>query len=196
MSSLRFKAIDNLATSMADKIPGAAKITAIFGENVFTLKTAREFLSDEAYKSLAASIKGGKKIDRAVANQIASGMRQWAESKGVTHFTHWFQPLTGATAEKHDAFFTIKSDGTPIEEFDSGALIQAEPDASSFPSGGIRAPFEARGYTAWDPSSPAFIMEIGSGKTLCVPTIFVSYTGETLDNKAPLLKSLEALNHA
>src|SRR6201990_1668389 len=196
MSSLRFKAIDNLTTSEVTQVPGAAKITAIFGENVFTLKTAREFLSDEAYKSLMASIKGGKKIDRAVANQIASGMRQWAESKGVTHFTHWFQPLTGTTAEKHDSFFTIKSDGTAIEEFDSAALIQAEPDASSFPSGGIRATFEARGYTAWDPSSPAFIMEIGSGKTLCVPTIFVSYTGETLDNKAPLLKSLEALNHA
>src|ERR1700755_355364 len=196
MSSLRFKAIDNLTTSEVTQVPGAAKITAIFGENVFTLKTAREFLSDEAYKSLAASIKGGKKIDRAVANQIASGMRQWAESKGVTHFTHWFQPLTGTTAEKHDSFFTIKSDGTAIEEFDSAALIQAEPDASSFPSGGIRATFEARGYTAWDPSSPPFIMEIETGKTLCIPTIFVSYTGETLDYKAPLLKSLEAMNKA
>ena len=116
-------------------IPGAAKITAIFGENVFTLKTAREFLSDEAYKSLLASIRNGKKIDRLVANQIASGMRQWAESKGVTHFTHWFQPLTGTTAEKHDSFFTIKSDGTAIEEFDGAALIQQESDASSFPSG-------------------------------------------------------------
>jgi glutamine synthetase len=177
-------------------IPGAAKITAIFGENVFTLKTAREFLSDEAYKSLLASIKSGKKIDRAVANQIASGMRQWAEGKGVTHFTHWFQPLTGTTAEKHDSFFTIKSDGTAIEEFDGAALIQQEPDASSFPSGGLRATFEARGYTAWDPSSPAFVMEIGAGKTLCIPTIFVSYTGESLDYKAPLLKALAALDKA
>ena len=156
-------------------IPGFAKITAIFGENVFTLKTAREFLSDEAYKSLQASIRNGKKIDRVVANQIASGIRQWAEGKGVTHFTHWFQPLTGSTAEKHDSFFTIKSDGTAIEEFDGAALIQQEPDASSFPSGGLRATFEARGYTAWDPSSPAFVMEIGAGKTLCIPTIFVSY---------------------
>src|SRR6201994_3376576 len=195
MSSLRIKAIDHLTTFEGGPIPGAAKITAIFGENVFTLKTARKFLSDEAYKSLTASIKGGKKIDRTVANQIASGMRQWAEAKGVTHFTHWFQPLTGTTAEKHDSFFTIKGDGTPIEEFDGAALIQQEPDASSFPSGGIRATFEARGYTAWDPFSPAFIMEIGAaGKTLCIPTIFVSYTGETLDYKAPLLKSLEALN--
>src|ERR1700755_2028793 len=196
MSSLRFKAIDNLTTSNGTDVPGTAKITAIFGENVFTLKTAREFLSDEAYKSLLASIKGGKKIDRTVANQFASGMRQWAEAKGVTHFTHWFQPLTGTTAEKHDSFFTIKSDGTPIEEFDGAALIQQEPDASSFPSGGLRATFEARGYTAWDPSSPAFIMEVGAGKTFCLPTIFVSYTGESLDYKAPLLKALASLDKA
>jgi glutamine synthetase len=197
MESLRFKAINDL-TSSSNAIPFEAptKISAIFGENTFTLKTAREYLSDEAYKSLVASIRGGKKIDRSVANQISAGLRQWAESKGVTHFTHWFQPLTGTTAEKHDSFFTIKSDGTSIEQFDGDALIQQEPDASSFPSGGIRATFEARGYTAWDPSSPIFIMEIGSGKTLCIPTIFVSYTGETLDYKAPLLKSLEALNKA
>ena len=193
--SLRFKALNNITyNNSTNSVEASAKVTAIFGQNVFTLKTAREYLSEEAYKSLAASSKGGKKIDRAVANQIASGVRQWAESRGVTHFTHWFQPLTGATAEKHDSFFTIKGDGTPIEEFDSAALIQQEPDASSFPSGGIRATFEARGYTAWDPSSPAFIVEIGNGKTLCIPTIFVSYTGESLDNKAPLLKSLEALN--
>lgn len=198
MQTLRFKAINDLSASANGhkKVQGSSKITAIFGENVFTLKTAREFLSDEAYKSLTASIRGGKKIDRAVANQISAGLRQWAESKGVTHFTHWFQPLTGATAEKHDSFFTIKSDGTPIEQFDGDALVQQEPDASSFPSGGLRATFEARGYTAWDPSSPAFIMEIGQGKTLCIPTIFVSYTGESLDYKAPLLKALEALNHA
>ena len=197
MESLRFKAINDLSTqSNGLAVEGSTKITAIFGDNVFTLKTAREFLSDEAYKSLNVSIKGGKKIDRAMANQIAAGLRQWAESKGVTHFTHWFQPLTGTTAEKHDSFFTIKSDGSAIETFDGDALIQQEPDASSFPSGGIRATFEARGYTAWDPSSPAFIMEIGHGKTLCIPTIFVSYTGETLDYKAPLLKSLEALNKA
>ncbi|MFT3936064.1 MAG: glutamine synthetase III [Chitinophagaceae bacterium] len=195
--SLRFKALNNITyNTQTSNVEASTKVTAIFNQNVFTLKTAREFLSDEAYKSLVNSSKGGKKIDRAVANQIASGMRQWAESRGVTHFTHWFQPLTGATAEKHDSFFTIKSDGTPIEEFDSAALIQQEPDASSFPSGGIRATFEARGYTAWDPSSPAFIVEIGNGKTLCIPTIFVSYTGESLDNKAPLLKSLEALNKA
>ena len=193
--SLRFQAIGTLkAESGAGSAVGSSKITSIFGENVFTVKTAREFLSDDAYKSLVTSIKGGKKIDRANAGGIANGMRAWAEAKGVTHFTHWFQPLTGTTAEKHDSFFTLKSDGTAIEEFDGAALIQQEPDASSFPNGGIRATFEARGYTAWDPSSPAFIIEIGHGKTLCIPTIFVSYTGESLDYKAPLLKALEALN--
>jgi glutamine synthetase len=197
MESLRVKAINDLSTKTLDVVlDGSEKITAIFQENVFTIRTAREFLSDEAFKSLSGSIKGGKKIDRAVANQIAAGLRQWAELKGVTHYTHWFQPLTGSSAEKHDSFFAIKGDGTAIEQFEGDALIQQEPDASSFPSGGLRATFEARGYTAWDPSSPPFIMEIEPGKTLCIPTIFVSYTGETLDYKAPLLKSLEAMNKA
>lgn len=195
--SLRFNAISSISNENERALPQfSTKITGIFGESVFTLKTAREFLSDEGYKSLTTSIRGGKKIDRAAASQIANGIRAWAESKGVTHFTHWFQPLTGTTAEKHDSFFTLKSDGTAIEEFDGAALIQQEPDASSFPSGGLRATFEARGYTAWDPSSPAFIIEIGKGKTLCIPTIFVSYTGESLDYKAPLLKALESLNKA
>jgi glutamine synthetase len=197
MESLRFNALKNLTNNPAEvKVSGPAKITAIFNENVFTLKVARQFLSDEAYKSLSASIKSGKKIDRTMGSQVANGVKAWAESKGVTHFTHWFQPLTGLSAEKHDSFFTLKGDGTPIEEFDGGALIQQEPDASSFPSGGLRATFEARGYTAWDPSSPAFIMEIGQGKTLCIPTIFVSYTGESLDAKTPLLKALVALDKA
>jgi glutamine synthetase len=195
--SLRFNAIKSLQNNPNDVVVAAStKVTAIFGESVFTTKTAREYLSDEAYNSLVTSIRGGKKIDRTVASQIANGIRAWAESKGVTHFTHWFQPLTGTTAEKHDSFFTLKSDGTAIEEFDGAALIQQEPDASSFPSGGIRATFEARGYTAWDPSSPAFIMEIGYGKTLCIPTIFVAYTGESLDYKAPLLKALAAIDKA
>ncbi len=160
--SLRFHALTNLQTS-GTAVPeqeSFSKITALFAENVFTHQTARQFLSEEAYKSLMASIKAGMKIERPMANQIANGVRAWAESKGVTHFTHWFQPLTGSTAEKHDSFFTIKSDGTPIELFEGDALIQQEPDASSFPSGGLRATFEARGYTAWDPSSPAFIMDI------------------------------------
>ncbi len=194
--SIRFNALQNLQTSSGVLPESFTKITALFAENVFTHQTARQFLSDEAYKSLMSSIKSGQKIDRSMANQIANGVRAWAESKGVSHFTHWFQPLTGSTAEKHDSFFTLKSDGTPIEQFEGDALIQQEPDASSFPSGGLRATFEARGYTAWDPSSPAFIMDIGDGKTLCIPTIFVSYTGQSLDYKAPLLKALEALNHA
>ena len=197
MESLRFNAINHLSGLGKEiSVEGADKVTKIFGENVFTLKTAREYLSDEAYKSLVASIKTGKKIDRNMGNQIGAGLRHWAESKGVTHFTHWFQPLTGTAAEKHDSFFTLKGDGTAIEEFDGAALIQQEPDASSFPSGGLRATFEARGYTAWDPTSPIFIMNIGDANTLCIPTIFVSYTGESLDTKTPLLRSIEALNKA
>ena len=194
--SIRFQALENLTNKKNVELGSPNKTTSFFASNVFTVQVAREFLSDEAYKSLKASIKAGMKIDRIMANQIANGMRAWAETKGVTHFTHWFQPLTGTTAEKHDSFFTLKSDGTAIEEFDGAALIQQEPDASSFPSGGLRATFEARGYTAWDPSSPPFVIEIGNGKTLCIPTIFVSYTGESLDYKAPLLKATEALSKA
>lgn len=197
MSNLRFNAINKLANLPTEvKFETSPRIAGIFNENVFTLKTARHYLSDDAYKSLLASTRGGKKIDRVMGNQIANGLRAWAESKGVTHFTHWFQPLTGSSAEKHDSFFTLKGDGTPIEEFEGAALIQQEPDASSFPSGGLRATFEARGYTAWDPSSPAFIMEIGQGRTLCIPTIFVSYTGESLDTKTPLIKALVSLDKA
>ncbi|MEO8766033.1 MAG: glutamine synthetase III [Ginsengibacter sp.] len=197
MQSLRLNALYTLLSNTGkEHAPSTKKITAIFGENVFTLQKAREFLSDEAYKSLKSSIKSQNRIDRKMGDQIASGLKAWAETKNVTHFTHWFQPLTGATAEKHDSFFTLKSDGSALEEFDGAALIQQEPDASSFPSGGIRTTFEARGYTAWDPSSPPFIIEIGHGKTLCIPTIFVSYTGESLDVKTPLLKALVALDKA
>lgn len=197
MSSLRYLALQELAAE-DKKIAhyNGKKITAMFSSNVFTGRVMREYLSDEAYKSLMGSIKSGSKIDRRMADQIGAGMKAWAEERGATHFTHWFQPLTGTTAEKHDSFFTIKSDGTAIELFDGDALIQQEPDASSFPNGGIRATFEARGYTAWDPSSPAFIMESGHGKTLCIPTIFIAYNGESLDHKAPLLKSISALDKA
>ena len=198
MPSIRFQALQSVANAEEKKIQGYGekKITAIFASNVFTGRTMREHLSDEAYKSLMNSAKTGSRVDRRMADQVAAGMKSWAEERGVTHFTHWFQPLTGTTAEKHDSFFTIKSDGTAIELFDGDALIQQEPDASSFPNGGIRATFEARGYTAWDPSSPAFIMEAGSGKTLCIPTIFIAYNGESLDYKAPLLKSIAALDKA
>ena len=197
MNNLRFTAVKNIAdNAIMYEVKGSEKVSSIFNENVFTLKTARHYLSDEAYKSLLSSTLGGKKIDRSMGGNIANGMKAWAEEKGVTHFTHWFQPLTGLSAEKHDSFFTLKGDGTPIQEFEGAALIQQEPDASSFPSGGLRATFEARGYTAWDPSSPAFIMETGEGKTLCIPTIFVSYTGESLDAKTPLLKAIVALDKA
>ena len=194
--SARLNAISKITSNNETDVKASSQITSIFAENVFTAEVSRQFLSDEAYKSLMGSIKAQQKIDRVMANQIANGLKAWAMSKNVTHFTHWFQPLTGSTAEKHDSFFTLKGDGTPIETFEADALIQQEPDASSFPSGGLRATFEARGYTAWDPSSPAFIMEIGKGKTLCIPTIFVSYTGQSLDYKAPLLKALASLDKA
>ncbi len=197
MSALRFPALQELRTQER-KIShyNGKRISTIFNSNVFTGRVVAEFLSDDAFKSLSASIKAGAKIDRKMADQIASGLKAWSEERGATHFTHWFQPLTGTTAEKHDSFFTIKADGTALELFDGGALIQQEPDASSFPNGGIRATFEARGYTAWDPSSPPFIMETGFGKTLCIPTIFIAYNGESLDYKAPLLKSIAALDKA
>jgi glutamine synthetase len=197
MQSLRLNALHELfSNSKIQEVPPSKKITSFFGENVFTLKKAREFLSDEAYKSLVSSIRNQTNIDRKMGDQIAAALKGWADSRNVTHYTHWFQPLTGLTAEKHDSFFTLKGDGTALEEFDGAALIQQEPDASSFPSGGLRATFEARGYTAWDPSSPPFIMEMGNGKTLCIPTIFVSYTGESLDAKTPLLKASVALEKA
>lgn len=199
MSHLRQIALEQVIKNDDEKKIGhyaGKRITAIFNSNVFTERVMREYLSDEAYKSLVNSRKNGTRVERRVADQVASGMKAWAEERGVTHYTHWFQPLTGTTAEKHDSFFTIKSDGTAIELFDGDTLIQQEPDASSFPNGGIRATFEARGYTAWDPSSPAFIMESGYGKTLCIPTIFIAYNGESLDYKAPLLKSVAALDKA
>jgi glutamine synthetase len=153
----------------------------------------RQFLTPEAYKAVKGAVQYGTKIDRKLADYIAMGMKEWALTKGVTHYTHWFQPLTGTTAEKHDAFFETSFDGSdPVEKFGGSQLVQQEPDASSFPNGGIRNTFEARGYTAWDPTSPAFIY----GTTLCIPTVFVSYTGEALDNKTPLLRALSAIDEA
>ncbi len=172
------------------------KISDFFAENVFTEQAMKAYLSEDAFNNVMIAIRTGQKIDLRIADQVASAMKSWAIARGATHFTHWFQPLTGSTAEKHDAFFQLKETGIGIESFDSKALVQQEPDASSFPSGGLRNTFEARGYTAWDPSSPAFIMEIGHGRTLCIPTVFISYNGEALDYKAPLLKSLHALEKA
>ncbi len=164
----------------------------LYGSKVFNKDAQRHYLGKEAYVALQAAIIDGKRIDRSVADQIASAMKAWALDKGATHYTHWFQPLTGITAEKHDAFFEPIGDGKAIEKFGGTQLVQQEPDASSFPNGGIRNTFEARGYTAWDPSSPAFVM----GSTLCIPTIFVSYTGEALDNKTPLLRALQVMDQA
>ncbi len=171
------------------------KISELYCLNVFDKKKMREYLSKDVFEKLLSSINQGELINFDDANHIATAMKTWAMSKGVTHYTHWFQPLTGTTAEKHDSFFEPSGDGA-IEKFAGSALVQQEPDASSFPNGGIRNTFEARGYTAWDPSSPAFIMENKAGKTLCIPTVFVSYTGEALDYKAPLLKAVAAIDKA
>lgn len=176
-------------------IAPSTKISEFYKVNVFDTKKMKEYLSKDVYEKLISSIDQGELVNHDDANQIAVAMKSWAMSKGVTHYTHWFQPLTGTTAEKHDAFFEPSGDGA-IERFAGSALVQQEPDASSFPNGGIRNTFEARGYTAWDPSSPAFIMENKAGKTLCIPTVFVSYTGEALDYKAPLLKALSVLDKA
>ena len=197
MANLRFQALNAvLSRTIPEVKTPSSKISEFFGVNVFDKKKMREFLSKEAYQSIVNSIELGESVNREVSEQIAAAMKAWAMSKGATHYTHWFQPLTGTTAEKHDSFFEPTSDGSSIEKFSGDALVQQEPDASSFPNGGIRNTFEARGYTAWDPSSPAFIMESNTGKTLCIPTVFVSYTGEALDYKAPLLKALSALDKA
>jgi glutamine synthetase len=172
-----------------------ARVSEIFASNVFTSEVMQKYLTKEVFKQLQRSIQHGETVGRDIAEAVANGMKIWAIEHGVTHYTHWFQPLTGLTAEKHDSFLEIK-DGRAMESFSGENLAQKEPDASSFPNGGIRNTFEARGYTAWDPSSPAFIFENPYGKTLCIPTIFVSYTGEALDYKAPLLKSIEVLSKA
>lgn len=191
MSTFRFRAIEKAASREAVKVEELGRKSLIFGDNVFNDKSMRQFLTPQAYQAVK-NAQNGIKIDRKLADYIALGMKEWALSKGVTHYTHWFQPLTGTTAEKHDAFFETQFDGDPVEKFNGSQLVQQEPDASSFPNGGIRNTFEARGYTAWDPTSPAFIF----GSTLCIPTVFVSYTGEALDNKTPLIKALNAIDTA
>ena len=192
MSTLRFHAIKQSLDRLPISVTAESKQSEIFGANVFGFKTMRQFLTKEAFNSLMRAIDKGDKINRSIADQIASSMKEWAMGKGVTHYTHWFQPLTGATAEKHDAFFETVGNGEALERFEGNQLVQQEPDASSFPNGGIRNTFEARGYTAWDPTSPAFIY----GTTLCIPTVFVAYTGEALDYKTPLLRALNSVDQA
>ena len=192
MSTLRFEALKETLRREPISIEETERRSVLFGENVFDQNTMLQCLTKDAYNSVMDAIEHGTKIDRKIADQISSAMKDWALSKGVTHYTHWFQPLTGGTAEKHDAFFETVGNGRAIEKFGGGQLVQQEPDASSFPNGGIRNTFEARGYTAWDPTSPAFIY----GTTLCIPTVFVSYTGEALDYKTPLLRALQAVDGA
>src|SRR5213595_795876 len=168
----------------------------LFGANVFTISEQRERLPKDTYKRLKKTLERGEALDVTLADAVALAMKDWALERGATHFTHWFQPLTGSTAEKHDSFYAPTGDGRAIVEFSGKELIKGEPDASSFPSGGIRATFEARGYTAWDPTSPAFILENPNGAVLCIPTAFTSWTGEALDMKIPLLRSMDALSNA
>ncbi|MCE3006931.1 MAG: glutamine synthetase III [Bacteroidetes bacterium] len=172
------------------------RISKLFGKNVFDRPAMKEYLSQEAYQSVVNAIEKGTNVSHEVAEQVALGLKNWAMDRGATHYTHWFQPLTGQVAEKHDSFLTSGNNTQAIERFSVESLIQQEPDASSFTSGGLRNTFEARGYTAWDPSSPAFLMETGKSRTLCIPSIFISYTGEALDFKTPLLKSLDRVDKA
>ena len=197
MSNLRFKSVEAaVSRKNASLKVETKKATDIYGKNVFSIAKMKDYLPKNSYKELAQAIEDGSAISRDLAEHISQAMKSWSLSNGATHYTHWFQPLTGSTAEKHDAFFEPDDNGEAIEKFTADALVQQEPDASSFPNGGIRNTFEARGYTAWDTSSPAFLYETGSGKTLCIPTVFVSYTGEALDYKAPLLKAVSAIDKA
>ena len=192
MSTLRFQAIMKALEAKPIEIEENKRRSELFASNVFNEHIMQQYVTKEAYQSVLSAIRTGAKIDRNLADHVSTGMKEWAIAKGATHYTHWFQPLTGATAEKHDAFFEPIGNGIAIEKFEGSQLVQQEPDASSFPNGGIRNTFEARGYTAWDPTSPAFIY----GTTLCIPTIFVAYTGEALDYKTPLLRALQAVDNA
>lgn len=192
MENLRFKALEISLSRKVKHFEAPSKASTYFGGLTFGKKVMREYLSKDSFKKVINAMEEGSQIDRATAHEVATSMKAWATSLGATHYTHWFHPLTGSTAEKHDAFISTLEDGSAIERFGGDELVQQEPDASSFPSGGIRNTFEARGYTAWDPSSPAFILD----RTLCVPTVFIAYTGEALDYKTPLLKSSSAVDKA
>jgi glutamine synthetase len=193
MSTNRFQALSELNYRQPQEVESSGtRVSEFFGDNVFAYFKMREYLTDDAFEKLMDCIQNGTRIDRQTADHVAAAMKEWSIQKGATHYTHWFQPLTGSTAEKHDSFFKPIGDGRAIEKFDGSMLVQQEPDASSFPSGGIRNTFEARGYTLWDPSSPAFIV----GNTLCIPTIFISYTSHALDYKMPLMKALNAVDIA
>ena len=193
MSNLRFEAVSEASKRKPVEVTAPSeRPSEFFGKKVFNRQKMYKYLPADVYEKLVDVIDNGARLDRNIANAVAKGIKQWADENGVTHYTHWFQPLTEGTAEKHDAFIEHDGKGGMIEEFSGKLLVQQEPDASSFPSGGIRSTFEARGYSAWDPTSPVFIID----DTLCIPTVFISYTGEALDYKAPLLRSLHAVNVA
>src|SRR5436190_10384589 len=197
VSNPRYQAIQNIATTKhkLNRVDfTTVHIKDLFGVNVFNEEVQRQRLPKPVFKALQKTIKQGAPLDPNIADNVAAAMKDWAIEKGATHYTHLFQPMTGITAEKHDSFIAPNGDGGAVAEFSGKELIKGEPDASSFPSGGLRATFEARGYTAWDPTSPAYIMENPNGSTLVIPTAFLSWTGEALDKKTPLLKSMEALS--
>ena len=192
MSNVRFDALKNAWAHKPQKLAPVQRASVIFSQNVFTREKMKEYIASNIVEELFDLMDNEKTLSRDIANSVAIGMKKWAMEQGATHYTHWFQPLTGGTAEKHDAFFDFGDNGAPLEKFSGSVLYQQEPDASSFPNGGIRNTFEARGYSAWDPSSPAFVI----GDRLCIPTIFVAYTGEALDYKTPLLRSIMAVGKA
>lgn len=193
MSELRFRVVESAFHAKAKEVTvPAERPSEYFGKYVFSREKMFKYLPSTVYARLVDAMDHGAALDRSVADEVASGMKRWAEELGVTHYTHWFQPLTEGTAEKHDAFVEHDGKGGMMEEFSGKLLVQQEPDASSFPNGGIRNTFEARGYSAWDPSSPVFVVD----DTLCIPTVFIAYTGESLDYKAPLLKALRAVDKA
>lgn len=196
-AELRKQVLVNIARNgLAERNSHFENASSYFGVNTFNEMVMREKLPKDVYEKLVKTVRTGHKLDMGIANAVAHAMKEWAISKGVTHFTHWFQPQTGLTAEKHDAFLEFDRDGIPLERFRGNQLVQGEPDASSFPSGGRRTTFEARGYTMWDPSSPAFIVEGPRGGILCIPSVFISYNGEALDKKTPLIRSMESINRA
>ena len=192
--NVRQKVLFKIKSTELEKIDLPKKTSSYFGENTFSTETMQKHISKNTFEAFKTWMSEGKTITLAQANEIADAMKEWAMAKGATYYTHWFQPMTGLTAEKHDSFISITAPGKVIEKFSGNKLIQGEPDASSFPSGGIRATFEARGYTAWDPSSPAFIIESKLGKTLCIPTIFISYHGEALDKKLLTRRPISVIN--
>ena len=193
MANLRFQVVEEaFKKKPVEVIAPVERPSEYFGKYVFNREKMYKYLQKDTYEKLIDVIDNGARLDRSIADEVAKGMKQWANENGVTHYTHWFQPLTEGTAEKHDAFIEHDGKGGMIEEFSGKLLMQQEPDASSFPNGGIRATFEARGYSAWDPTSPVFIID----DTLCIPTIFISYTGEALDYKAPLKRAIRAVDEA